>query len=137
MNLWIGILLLFGSVAVVLIFAPLGFGGMVSAIARTRGRNSKRLLSISGFLYLLLTIVLGIAWFASQWSGPEMGNIIGMLIFLTIGFGFIIAPLITLVIRMRNPDLFKEPETTTTAQPSNVPMTPEPDVPGGETGSVP
>jgi hypothetical protein len=130
------VLIYFCSAAVILIFAPLGFGSMVSAIARTRGRDTKRLLSIAGFLHLLLTFILGVAWLVNQWYRPELSNMILMLVFLVIGFGIIIAPLIELAVRMQNPDLFKKSVATTAAQPSNVPMTPEPETPDQETRSV-
>jgi apolipoprotein N-acyltransferase len=110
---------------------------MVSVIAKVRGWESKRLLSIAGFLYILLTLVLLVAWVASLIGNqPEISDILLALIVLVIGFGMLIAPLIGLVVRMQHPDLFRKPQATTTAQPSNAPMTPEPEAPGQDTGSA-
>lgn len=130
-------LLLLCLIPVFLIFSPLGFGSMVSVIAKARGWESKRLLSIAGFLYTLLTLVLLVAWVASLIGNqPEISDILLVLIVLVIGFGMLIAPLIGLVVRMQHPDLFRKPQATTTAQPSNAPMTPEPEAPGQDTGSA-
>ena len=129
-------LLLICLVPLFLVFPPLGFGSMVSTIAKARGRETKRLFSIAGFLYTLLTLVLLIAWVASLVAGYrlEISNILMTLIGLVIGFGMLIAPLIGLVIRMKHPDLFKKPVATPAAQPSNAPMTPEPEAPGQDNG---
>lgn len=126
-------------IPVVLVFPALGFGSMVSAIAKARGRDTKRLFSVAGFLYTLLMLGLLIAWIASQISSlPELANILLVLGVLVIGFGIIIAPLIALAVRMQNPDVFKKSvAATTTTQPSNVPLTPEPEAPDQETRSAP
>lgn len=131
-----GILLLC-LVPVFLIFAPMGFGSMVSTIAKALGRETKRLFSVAGFLYTLLILLLLIAWVASLVGGyrPEIGNILMAILALVVGFGIIIAPLIGLVFRMQHPDVFRKPDVAHTSQPSNAPMTPEPEVPDQESQS--
>lgn len=130
-------LLLICLVPALLVFSPLGFGNMVAVIAKSRGRDTKRLFSVAGFLYLLLIVGLLVAWIASQiGSQPEIANMLTVLISLVLGFGIIIAPLIALAVRMQNPDLFKKSVEATTAQPSNAPMTPEPEAPDREPRSA-
>lgn len=130
-------LLLICLVPALLVFSPLGFGNMVAVIAKSRGRDTKRLFSVAGFLYLLLILGLLVAWIASQiGSQPEIANMLTVLISLVLGFGIIIAPLIALAVRMQNPDLFKKSVEATTTQPSNAPMTPEPEAPDREPRSA-
>lgn len=120
-------LLLVCLVPVLLIFAPLGFGNMVSVIAKARGHDTKRLLSVAGFLYMLLILALLVAWIAVQIGAePEIANLFTALLVLVVGFGLIIAPLIALAVRRQHPDLFKKVDAPTTAPPSNAPMIPEP-----------
>jgi hypothetical protein len=100
---------------------------MISAIAKVRAWDAKRLFWVSAVLYAVLLAVFLIAWIASEMNSLyEVGGAMLILVYLAAGFGVLIAPFIGLAIRKRNPDSFRKPVAANTAQPSNLPMTPKP-----------
>lgn len=112
-----------------LILAPWGLGSMMSAVAAVRGWNAKQYFWTSVILSVLVQIgIFLIAWFVND-GLHEYGvaSALLMLIYVIGGFGMLIAPLIGLAIRKRNPALFQKPVAGNIPQPSNIPVTPKPE----------
>lgn len=120
---------LFCLVPVLFILAPWGFGSMVSAIARLRGLNPKRTFWISAVSYALLPIAAFlVAWLANDiLKSYELSNAMLILTYLLAGFGVLIAPLIYLAVRIRNPDGLQKQIVSQPSRPSDLPMTPKPE----------
>lgn len=102
---------------------------MMSALATVRGSNTKPLFWISAILYALLTIVVVLldVYVENVVDDYDVAQVLIITFYLVVGFGMLVAPIIGLAIRRRNPELFKKPAAVHAAQPSNIAVTPKPD----------
>ena len=117
------------TISALFCFAPLlallaawAFGSMMSAIAKVRKWDLKRTFWVSAVVYTLIPLVFFILGIVSEiYSWYEISSVLLLLMYLTLGFGILIAPFINMAVQLRYPDLFKKPVASNT-QPSNVPI---------------
>ena len=100
---------------------------MVATIVTLRGSNAKPLFWISAILYASLGMgIIVLAVYADSVSEYGVFSMLLNMLYLLLGFGGLVAPIIGWVIRKRNPALFKKPVPGTATSPSNIPVTPKP-----------
>ena len=115
-------------IPVIIFLSSWGFGSMISAMATVRGQNAKALFWISAILYASFTIavVLLDLYVENVVNDYDVTQVLIIIFYLIVGVGVLVAPIVGLVIRRRNPELFKKPVANNTPQPSNIPVSPKP-----------